>query len=250
MIVKKVAVFAVALVILSMAAMALAAPEEKEKIPCAVCGYLIDKDSALKADYEGTTYYFCEAGCKAYFLMNPAAFAAGVDMDPVCGMTVKKEGSIAAVHNGREIHFCSDDCKAKYFASPADYEINFDVVSNEVKPAKELTYTTTFEGRPYSFGSKENMEAFKKNSDAFIYAECPVTGKVFLRQDAGAKKLYKGTTYYFCCKDCLKKFNADPAKYAGTMKTAKDCEHTGVKPDDCKKKIESGQCPFAKPKKT
>jgi YHS domain-containing protein len=25
---------------------------------------------------------------------------------------------------------------------------------------------------------------------------------------------YKGKTYYFCCKDCLAKFKADPVKYA------------------------------------
>jgi YHS domain-containing protein len=25
---------------------------------------------------------------------------------------------------------------------------------------------------------------------------------------------YKGKTYYFCCKDCLAKFKADPEKYA------------------------------------
>jgi len=241
---------ATVLIVFGVVSIACAAPGEK--VPCTVCGYLIDKDSALRADYEGTTYYFCEAGCKAYFLQNPAVFAAGTDMDPVCGMTVKKDGSVSAVQNGRQIHFCSEDCKAKYLANPGDYEINYDVVANEVKPVKDLGYTMTFEGRPYYFASKENMAAFQKNPDAYIYAECPVSGKVFLRQEAGAKKLYKGATYYFCCKGCLKKFESDPAKYMGpaTGEAEKGCAHTDAKPADCKKAMEAGQCPHSKPKKT
>lgn len=199
---------------------------EKETVPCAVCGYLIDKDTALTAQYEGVAYYFCEAGCKAYFMKDPAAVAAGMDLDPVCGMTVKKAGSIEAVHNGRQIHFCSNDCKDKYFASPAEYEINFDVVSSEVKPQKDMKHTLTFEGRPYCFASAENKATFEKNPDAYVYAECPVSGKVFLRKDAGGTAVYEGKTYYFCCKDCLAKFNKEPKKYGGALKAgAEGCAH-------------------------
>lgn len=224
---------------------------EKEQVPCAVCGYLIDKDSALRAEYEGTTYYFCEAGCKAYFLMNPAAFAEGNDIDPVCGMTVKKDGSASTVYKGRVFHFCSEGCKTAFLAKPGDFEMDYDVVSNEVKPAKEMPYTTKFDGRPYRFASKANMKAFTKNPNAYVYAECPVCGKVFLRKDAAAKKLYKGATYCFCCTGCRDQFTADPGKYMGPAKgaAAEGCKHTGVKPEDCQKKMESGQCPHMKPKK-
>ncbi|MDD4858227.1 MAG: YHS domain-containing protein, partial [Candidatus Krumholzibacteria bacterium] len=148
----------------------------QEKVACPVCGYLIDKDKAFTAEYEGTTYYFCEAGCKAYFLMNPLAFAAGMDRDPVCGMTVKKEGSVEAIHNGMQLHFCSDACKDKYLANPAEYEMNYDVVSNEVKPQKDMKFSSTLDGRPYFFTSEANKLVFEKNSDAYIYAECPVSG--------------------------------------------------------------------------
>ena len=202
-----------------------AAPQ-KDRVPCAVCGYLIDKDKALTSTYEGTTYYFCEAGCKAYFLQDRVAMASGMDMDPVCGMTVKKAGSIEAVHNGRQIHFCSNQCKDKYFAAPAEYEINFDVVSHEVKPQKEMKYNVTFEGRPYFFVNAENKAVFEKNPDAFVYAECPVSGEVFLRKDAGGKTVHEGVTYYFCCEKCAAKFNAEPKKYVGAAKADRDgCTH-------------------------
>ena len=137
-------------------------PKDKEKVPCSVCGYHDSQGRGAHAEYEGMTYYFCEAGCKAYFLMDPAAMAAGMDMDPVCGMTVKKAGSIEAVHNGRQMHFCANACKDKYFANPAEYEINYDVVSNEVKPQKEMKHTVTFEGRPFSFVSEANKSGVRE----------------------------------------------------------------------------------------
>jgi YHS domain-containing protein len=175
-----------------------------------------------------------------------------MDRDMVCGMTVKKEGSIEAVYNGRQIHFCSNECKDKYFAAPADYEINYDIVSNEVKPEKEMKYTTTFEGRPLFFMSEENKATFEKNPGAYVYAECPVSGKVFLRQDAGATTEYKGRTYYFCCKDCLKKFNKSPKKYLNAasvkhgVKVRVAENSTGTKAElGCPMK-KAGGCPKAK----
>jgi YHS domain-containing protein len=191
------------------------AAKDTNMVACSVCGYMIPKDQALTTVYEGKTYYFCEAGCKAYFLQNPAEMSAAKDVDPVCGMMVEKAGSIEVVNGGRQIHFCSNACKEKYLANPAEYAINYDVVSNVVKPEKEMKYTTTFEGRPMYFVSEENKVAFDKNPDAYIYAECPVSGKVFLRKDAGATVAYDGKTRYFCCKNCLERFNKDPKKYSG-----------------------------------
>lgn len=250
------------ILLLALAAMLLGAgtafaAQEKNMVPCAVCGYMIPKTEALTTVYEGTTYYFCEAGCKAYFLMDPAAMAAGMDMDPVCGMTVKKAGSIEAVHEGRQMHFCSNACKEKYFANPAEYAINYDVVSNVVKPQKELKYTATFEGRPYFFVSEENKLSFEKNTDAYVYAECPVTGKVFLRKDAPAKVVYEGKTRYFCCDGCLEKFNADPKKYSGPASAAaNNClgkmdgkvkgAHAGAKKEAGCPAAQAGACPKAK----
>lgn len=247
--------FVLASVIL--AAGAAFAAGEKDMIPCAVCSFMIPKVEALQAEYEGTIYYFCEAGCKAYFLQNPAAFAAGNDMDPVCGMTVKKAGSIEIVHGGRQLHFCAAACKDKYLADPGAYEINYDVVSNEVKPQKEMKYTAKYEGRPYSFVSEENKKAFEKNPDAYVYAECPVSGKVFLRKDAPAKLAYEGKTRYFCCNDCLEQFKADPKKYSGPASAAtKGCGgkegtmKSGAKKEAGCPAAEAGGCPKAKTCKT
>lgn len=42
--------------------------ERIEKVTDPVCGTEIEKDKALKADYEGRTYYFCAQHCKDSFL--------------------------------------------------------------------------------------------------------------------------------------------------------------------------------------
>ena len=41
-----------------------------------VCGMNVDeKKAAASATYEGKTYYFCSAGCKATFEAAPAKYA-------------------------------------------------------------------------------------------------------------------------------------------------------------------------------
>jgi len=43
-----------------------------------VCGMDVDEKSAAgKSDYQGKTYYFCSAGCKASFDKNPEKYVSG-----------------------------------------------------------------------------------------------------------------------------------------------------------------------------
>ncbi len=42
-----------------------------------VCGMDVDEKSAAgKSDYQGKTYYFCSAGCKASFDKNPDQYVS------------------------------------------------------------------------------------------------------------------------------------------------------------------------------
>jgi YHS domain-containing protein len=43
---------------------------------------------------------------------------------------------------------------------------------------------------------------------------CPVSGEEI---DSDITATYKGKTYAFCCKRCLKKFNDDPEKYTSKL---------------------------------
>jgi YHS domain-containing protein len=47
-----------------------------------VCGMEIDELKAKgNSEYEGTTFYFCSASCKAAFDKEPATFVAGSPYD-------------------------------------------------------------------------------------------------------------------------------------------------------------------------
>jgi len=48
-----------------------------------------------------------------------------------------------------------------------------------------------------------------------VNTKCPVSGDDV---DPKVTVVYDGKTYAFCCADCVKSFNKDPAKYAAKAK--------------------------------
>ncbi len=50
---------------------------------------------------------------------------------------------------------------------------------------------------------------------AAVNAKCPVSGDDV---DPKVTTVYQGKTYAFCCADCVKSFEKDPAKYAAKAK--------------------------------
>ena len=46
-------------------------------------------------------------------------------------------------------------------------------------------------------------------------AKDPVCGMTVEEDNAAATSEYKGTTYYFCSKDCKEEFDSDPESYTG-----------------------------------
>lgn len=45
---------------------------------------------------------------------------------------------------------------------------------------------------------------------------CPVSGESIAPEE-GVEYSYLGTTYRFCCKNCVRKFKAEPMKYIGEL---------------------------------
>lgn len=69
---------------------------------------------------------------------------------------------------------------------------------------------------------------------------CPVSGEKVVVNEATPKAEYNGKTYYFCCNNCLEKFNKEPAKYAQNAQVkgktcACSCECCKNGKCDCKK---------------
>ncbi len=102
--------------------------------------------AAALSQFEGTTYYFCNPGCKTKFDADPrkyleiheekvggtccgtqAAEAAltrteSEHLDPVCGMTVSIESAAGShTHNGKDYYFCSNGCVQKFRSDPEKF---------------------------------------------------------------------------------------------------------------------------------
>ena len=49
---------------------------------------------------------------------------------------------------------------------------------------------------------------------------CPVSNDKLGEHGKSVKVTYEGTDIYLCCKDCMKDYKTDPAKYAKMVKDA------------------------------
>jgi Cu+-exporting ATPase len=47
----------------------------------------------------------------------------------------------------------------------------------------------------------------------------PICGMVIDRDQAAAKREYRGTTFYFCSESCRKRFDAEPSGYAEKVRS-------------------------------
>ena len=95
-----------------------------------VCGMKVNPAKAAgHSEYKGTTYYFCNPGCKTKFDANPGQYAkqAGPEataavIDPVCGMTVDPSKAAGRTeYKGNTYYFCSTGCLEKFRSDPERY---------------------------------------------------------------------------------------------------------------------------------
>ena len=72
-------------------------------------------------------------------------------------------------------------------------------------------------------GKKTKSHQVAKNEPkpkAYPLKTCLVTGDGLDDMDERVTAVYKGQTFEFCCKPCLKKFNKNPEKYLKALEKA------------------------------
>lgn len=133
----------------------------------------------------------------------PAAAATGEALPeeatcPVMGEKFKPtKDSEFSVVNGKKVYFCCPGCKGKFDKDPAKY-LGAAPAAPAAAPAA-----------PAAAGE----------------VTCQVSGEKFVPTADSPKSEYQGKTYTFCCAGCKKKFDAEPAKFAGQPAPAKpDCK--------------------------
>jgi len=182
-----------------------------------VCGMKVKMTpGALKYDYEGKTYYFCNPHCLERFRQDPERYLQGgkedglTARDPVCGMTVMvTPDALHFEHQGKTYYFCNPRCLERFRQDPEKYL------------------------------PKEPAEA--------AVAQDPVCGMTVTASPEALHFDYKGQTYYFCNPRCLERFRQDPEKYLGEKTEPSAPEKQGqiytCPMDPEVQKIGPGACP-------
>ena len=104
-----------------------------------VCGMHVNVATAKHVyEHQGSSYYFCCAGCKEKFGVEPARYLpgrseatadtrvagedTGEETDPVCGMSVPiATAKHVFDYQGSKYYFCAPGCKEKFKSNPTHY---------------------------------------------------------------------------------------------------------------------------------
>ena len=184
---------------------ASAVSQEIAGVKCVVEG---DRNAQeqFKATHADGEVFFCCQGCAEAFAADRAAYQTRANHQlvvtqqykqsacPIAGEAFNSEQT--AKVGGVEVAFCCENCKTKVEAA-ADL------------PAKvELVFGTEAFKRAFT-KSKSEVES---SSIDLTDVKCLLQTKRSVKQEFAAD--YRDAKVYFCCNECLKAFQADPAKYS------------------------------------
>ena len=120
---------------------------------------------------------------------------------PMTGNDVKP--NVTMDMHGSEIAFCCGGCRARFQKlSHEEQHAKLDAMAIETGDDKKPA-----EGKPASFVEELVL------SRAYILPHCPISNKPVNSMKQPVTKVIDDREVMFCCAPCIKKFEADPAKY-------------------------------------
>lgn len=230
-----------------------AAPALVQKT-CPVSGKPISKDQSI--DYEGQKVYFCCGKCPAKFKESPMKYLPALYKQiypqsaqvtcPVMGDPI--DGKTFVEYKGQQIGFCCAMCPPKFQAAPAKYMAKFKAACTEqvhcpvTGKAIDPKVSTEYKGKVVYFASAGAMAEFKADPAKYAENTLPAAGVVargatadedlvlcpVCASDGGAAHkrkglktvVHEGKVYFLCSDECVKAFNAAPAKYIKALNAA------------------------------
>ena len=180
----------------------------------------------------------------------PAAETYPLD---VCAVAGKKLGSMGKpidfVHEGRQVRFCCRGCVPKFKANPEKYLTSVDknivaaqkknypitscVISKEKldETAKDVVVNNRLvrlccggcvrklKKNPQKFFKELDYAIEKKQIPSYPLTTCVISGKAL--ESTAPNVIVGNTLVRICCKGCISKVTADPAKYIGMVQKGK-----------------------------
>lgn len=178
--------------------------------------------------------------------VGPApALSAGL-VCPVMGNKVPAEVKVYE-YAGMRLGFCCAGCETKMEADPVATlknaaakkwvvaEFMFDPVSGQRITPRGAKGKVEFGGVRYFFTTKENADAFKKNTAKYAaqpskecLAVCAVTQEeIGSYAKAGFYRDFEGVRYYICCGGCVPNFEKTPKVFAEKVADKVTVPHLG-----------------------
>lgn len=158
------------------------------QVKCPVSGESANMSVSLATD-EGPVF-FCCTDCMAKFKADPAKYAKGAaaqrkelaklsKVQVTCPVSHKPiDPDVSIESEGKTVEFCCKGCIGKYKADPEKYAAAL---------ANSYTYQT----------------------------KCPVSGEQI--DPAVSVTMASGKKIYFCCKQCIKKFEKNPGEFTANL---------------------------------
>jgi YHS domain-containing protein len=112
---------------------------------------------------------------------------------------------VTTVQDGKVVAFCCESCIADFKKDSAKYMKK--IAADNKKQADDAKKAEKEKGKGEQPAAKK---ASAVNANCVVHAENAV--------DPTVTTLYKGKTVGFCCEDCQKAFDLDPAAYAAKLK--------------------------------
>ena len=126
-------------------------------------------------------------------------------IDPVCGMKVNPAtAKFTYEHEAKKYYFCSAGCREKFKTAPQKFLNAVPLSAQGIPPKPVGDSGLVMLGTP----------AAKTTGDgrAAAVTKDPVCGMNVDPAKTAFKTQYNGKEYFFCCKGCREKFQANPEK--------------------------------------
>lgn len=121
-------------------------------------------------------------------------------VNAVCPVTDEKaDPANTTTYKGKTIAFCCEDCVKDF----------------NKEPTKFIKKVEAEEAKNKKAGKKGEKPAADKTKP--VNTLCPIE-KEHAVDPTVATSTYQGKTIGFCCEDCIKKFDLDPAAYVANLK--------------------------------
>lgn len=158
---------------------------------------------------------FALAGSATETAPQPVVSAvAGDAINTTCPISKKAvDSECVTEHAGKRIAFCCGNCKGTFDAWAAadkDAYVKATLVAQETKPAAEAK--TEWKGDPYTVTT------------------CPVSGEKLGSMGDPISQRVEGREVKLCCKGCISKLEADPAKFIAVLDKAIIADQLNVYP--------------------